>query len=195
MKLFDIIFFSGSEPSNSDPRRINDGEYHVEWHRKGIQFVRCPKGVIRKKGSTDAVAHVASGTIVPLEQFANNDYYDIVPDDGPVQRHFRIRYRDYEKWLEKNSIPNNVNMEVLLQIAEIYEHRWADHPTLEETKACMENLRQELPSGVDDDTRNSILEVWRRRMENCLIKDLLSYDDKVAAKAVAPFRRIVMQDS
>lgn len=194
MKLFDIIFYSGSEPGNNDPRRINDGDYQVEWHRKGIRFVRCPKGVIRKRGSSDDVAPVASGVFVPLEQFANNDYYDVVPNEGQVRCHFRIRYRDYEKWLEKNSIPNNVNLEVLLQIAEVYEQRWVENPTLEETQACMDSLRQELPVGVDDDARNSILEVWRRRMESCLIKDLLSYDDKVAAKAVAPFRRIVMQE-
>lgn len=194
MKLFDIIFFSGSEPSNSDPRRINDGEYHVEWHRQGIQFVRCPKGVIRTKNTNIDVAPVASGTFVPLEKFENNAYYNVVPDEGQVRCHFRIRYRDYEKWLENNNLPNNVNLEVLLQIAEIYEQRWADHPTLEESQSCMESLKRELPTGVEEDARNSILEVWNRRMESCLIKDLLSYDEKVAAKAVAPFRRIVMQE-
>ena len=50
------------------PRRINDGEYHIEWHRKGIEFKQCPEGNIHHPDGMIQDIHVMFGKLVRLQK-------------------------------------------------------------------------------------------------------------------------------
>ena len=72
-------------------------------------------------------------------------------------------------------------------MAECYEEKWNQKPSAQNAKENIEKLK-DLPYGIDDDFRELLLKTWRQRLEEQLIKDVFSDDEKTVIESIAYIR-------
>jgi DNA-binding transcriptional regulator GbsR (MarR family) len=81
----------------------------------------------------------------------------------------------------------NANKELLWYIAECFEEKWNQKPSAQNAKESIEKLK-DLPSGIDDSFRELLLKTWQQRLEEQLIKDVFSDDEKTVIESIAYIR-------
>lgn len=180
-EVFDIKIYHADDDRNPNrPRRIREGEYHIEWHRTGIQFKECPVGKIHSKSGIVGDVEVEPNKIVTWQKMmkpdSENEEFQYIQADGNILYVFRIIKRKPDDWLDWcTKVPDNFNEEVLWMIAQIYEDQ--SHSTTKEIRKINEDLNKKvlLPLGINDSLRSIILEVWQRRLEESLVRDLHNY--------------------
>lgn len=194
MPIYDFIIYKEPQPKHS-PRRITTEEYQIEWHRKGILFIKCPDGLMREEDKTNNSFTISSGTIIPWNQLVDKARYDITTLAGEKQFVIRVYNRkSYDALLNGfNEIINeeiNANKELLIYIAEHFENRWQKNPTTDEAKEILEILKG-LPKGVDDSFCELLLKTWQQRLEEQLLKDMQSDDDRDVMEAICALKDYV----
>lgn len=191
MPFFDFLIYKGTQPKHS-PRRIVTDEYQIEWHRKGIQFVNCPEGRLRYQENPEICFPISSGTIVSWNQLTDKARYDVTTNSEEKKYVIRMFNRtDVEAFLkgfkEVFNEEINANKELLWYIAECFEEKWNQKPSAQNAKESIEKLK-DLPSGIDDNFRELLLKTWQQRLEEQLIKDVFSDDEKTVIESIAYIR-------
>lgn len=191
MPFFDFLIYKGTQPKHS-PRRIVTDEYQIEWHRKGIHFVNCPKGWLRHQENPDICFPISSGKIVFWNQLTDKSRYDVTSLSGEKEYVIRMFNRnDVEVFLkgfkEVFNEEINANKEIMWYIAECYEEKWCQKPSAQNAKENIEKLK-DLPYGIDDNFRELLLKTWQQRLEEQLIKDVFSDDEKTVMESIAYIR-------
>lgn len=196
-KYYDCLIYKDKQIRGVlPPRRINVGEYQIEWHRKGIQFLRCPEGWLCHQENSNNRIPIASGIIVPWNVLPNETKYDITTLSGEKQYVIRIQFRgDFKLWLERCiKMDHNVNKEMLWYIAEYYESKWKLTTSSQEIKMIYGELKsfseklKDLNTKVDDGILDLLLKTWQQRLEEQLIKDVFSDDEKTVMESIAYIR-------
>lgn len=189
MLFFDFLIYKGTQPRLS-PRRIVTDEYQIEWHRKGIQFVKCPDGWLRHQENPDICFPISSGTIVLWDHLADEARYDVTTLSGEKQyviRRFNREEKKEEKLLkgfkEVFDGKKNANKELMWFTAEYYEEKWNQNPSSQNAKEIIDKLKV-LPSDIDDSFRELLLKTWQQRLEEQLILDLYSNDEKLVLESI-----------
>lgn len=187
MPFFDFLIYKGTQPKHS-PRRIVTDEYQIEWHRKGIQFVNCPEGRLRYQENPEICFPISSGTIVSWNQLTDKARYDVTTNSEEKKYVIRMFNRtDVEAFLkgfkEVFNEEINANKELLWYIAECFEEKWNQKPS---AKLAKENIRKlkDLPFGIDDIFSELLLKTWQQRLEEQLILDLYSNDEKLVMESI-----------
>lgn len=191
MPFFDFLIYKGTQPKHS-PRRIVTDEYQIEWHRKGIHFVNCPEGWLRHQENPDICFPISSGKIVFWNQLTDKSRYDVTSLSGEKEYVIRMFNRnDVEIFLkgfkEVFNEEINANKEIMWYIAECYEEKWSQKPSAQNAKENIEKLK-DLPYGIDDNFRELLLKTWQQRLEEQLIKDVFSDDEKTVMESIAYIR-------
>lgn len=199
-ELYDIKIYEWDDDNNSNsPRRINDGEYHIEWHRKGIKFKQCPEGNIHHSDGMIQKIYVMSGKLVLWDELMGTEYsnelFEYIPIAGTPRYKIRIKKRTVPKWIEWNKkVPNNINTEVMWQLAENEERKWSAQMPSNEIGSTLTELKSNLPPGIDDTVRDLILETWQQRLEQQVIKGLLSDDVNAVSELVPHFKKLIFRN-
>ncbi len=187
MPFFDFLIYKGAQPKHS-PRRIVTDEYQIEWHRKGIHFVNCPEGWLRQQENPDICFPISSGTIVLWNQLTDKTRYDVTTNSGEKQYVIRMFNRtDVEVFLKGfKEVFNegiNANKELMWYIAECYEEKWNQKASSQSAKEIIDKLK-DIPTGIDDSFRELLLKTWQQRLEEQLILDLYSDDEKLVLESI-----------
>jgi len=181
-EILDIKIYHADDDGNPNrPRRIQEGEYHIEWHRTGIQFIKCPAGRIHSKNGIVGDIDVDSSIIVTWQQLmkpnSENEQFQFIQANGDILYVFRVIKREQQDWLDWcTKVPDNFNTEVLKQIAQIYEDKPFAQLSIKEIVKNRDYLEHLLPYGIDDSFCEIIREAWKQRLEERLIQDLLYAD-------------------
>lgn len=190
MLFFDILIYKGVQPKRS-PRRIVTDEYHIEWHRKGIDFVKCPEGWLRHQDDPDICFQISSGKLILWNQLTHQARYDVTTLSGEKQYVIKMYNRNEDKddaflkgFKESFNGEINANKEIMWYIAECYEEKWNQKPSAQNAKENIEKLK-DLPSGIDDNFRELLLKTWEQRLQEQLIKDLSSQDESIVMESIA----------
>ena len=167
-----LIYVYGLDQPKESPRRIVFGEYQIEWHREGIQFVKCPEGSMCNRGNPNDVIPIKAGNIVPWSRLNDRDRYNVKPEGKDPVLVIRAFYRNtFEDWIRYcRSLPDNFNTEMMRYIARFYEDSFSKMLSSKDIENICQELQQCLPQGVDDATR--IVNTWKQRLEEKIVKDL-----------------------
>lgn len=198
---YDIkIYHSYDQDNRYSPRRINENGYHIEWQRAGILFLQCPDGKIHREDSGVEDIHVHSDMLIEWKKMMKPTdttikKFQIIDSNGTVHYVFRVIQRTFEEWLNWcNEVPGNYNLEVMFQIAEPYESKWNDETTFGEIIEICTKFGNDLPLGIDDIVRDLILETWQQRLEQRVIKGLLSDDVNAVSESVPHFKKLIFRN-
>lgn len=196
--IYDIKIYTSDDLLNTvRPRRINENGYHIEWHHEGILFVQCPNGKVQSVNGKIGDIDVESDMLVPWRNMMrdedDNELFNFRQTDGTILYSIRVILRDADAWLELcTTIPNNINAEVMRQMAQILEWKCTlQLPTIEINDIC-EKLQKYLPAGFDDMFRDTFLDTWMQRLEERLAQDMLSKNGDKVSVAVESFKYLVL---
>ena len=202
--IFDIKIYEwdkyGRNYTNR-PRRIDDGEYHIEWHRQGIEFKRCPDGIIHHTSDRIQDVHVMSGQLVSwgelTEPAGSNGLllFEFYPDANTPRYKILVIKRAPSEWIEWNTrVPDNINTEVMWQLAQIEEWKWKPQMPLNEIRNILIELQNSLPEGIDDSVRDLILNTWKQRWMERAAQSMLSSETGNQITAAVNSFKIIMND-
>lgn len=195
-KIIDIKIYQGTSMEDLRPRRINEGDCNIEWNRNGIEFKKCPNGIFCPKNVPESCFEIGNDTFVQWNKLIQNGEERIqyqLSIDGNVRYTILVIKRTIEEWLKWNSrVSNNINTEVMWQLAQIEEWKWSPKMAQKDIKDSFDNLQNNLPQGVDDNVRKLILDTWKRRYISRLSKDML-YPSEDVSPAVNAFKTLLYQ--
>lgn len=202
--IYDIKIYEWDKDSNrysNRPRRINDSayQYHIEWHREGIEFVQCPEGIIHHVDNRITDINVKSGIRVYWKELMrhedSNEFFEFKPNADTPRYKIRVIKRtssDWKDWCDK--IPDNINTEVMWQLAEIEERKWSAQMPLNEIGSTSIELKSSLHPAINDPVRDLILATWQQRLEQRVVKAVLSDNPQSASEAVPHFKELVSRE-
>ena len=196
-ELFDVVIYPYGQQTEYDPRRICFDDYQIEWHRQGLQFVHCPKGMVHNQNNLCEDFSIASGDIIPWSQLINRERYDIVPNEGKTLYSFRAFWRTLVDWERCCEIPNNINAEVMWQLAQIEEWKWSPQMSQRDIKDTLYRLKDCMPMDISDEcdrVRDIVLNTWQKRWTERLSHDIMSPNQDVQSQisaAISSFKRLI----
>ena len=192
--VYDILIYDPKEKQPpASPRRIVFDEYQIEWHREGIQFVKCPEGSMCNRGNPNDVIPIKAGDIVPWSRLNDRERYDIKPENGEPVLVIRAFYRkDFKDWIQYCWVlPDNFNTEMMWYIARCFEDSFSKKLSIKNIENICQELQQSLSQGVDDTTRDLIVNTWERRLEEKIVKDL--FNEATIGDAKAHFKNLLLK--
>ena len=202
--IYDIKIYEWGKNSSrysSRPRRINDGEYHIEWHRRGIEFRQCPEGNLHHHDGKIQAIHVKSGKLVPWDELigteSSKELFEFIPIVDTPRYEIRVIKKTVLEWIKWNNnkeVPNNINTEVMWQIAQIEEWKWSPQMPLNEIRSTMIKLQNSLPKGIDDHVRDLILNTWKQRWVERAAQSMLSSETENQVSTAVNSFKIIMND-
>ncbi len=199
IKIYDWDKFDSNHSER--PRRIDDGEYHIEWHRQGIEFKQCPDGIIRHNSGKIQDVLVKSGQLVSWGELMRNEdkkeLFNFIPSDPANSPRYKILVlkRSLSVWIEWNTrVPDNINTEVMWQLAQIEERKWMPQMSLNEIRNILIEFQNSLPEGIDDDVRDLILNTWKQRWMERAAQSMLSSETGNQVTAAVNSFKIIMND-
>lgn len=200
--IYDIKIYEWGKDSyryTMRPRRINDGEYHIEWHRKGVEFKQCPEGNIHHPDGKIQDIRVMSGKLVLWDELMgiehSNELFEFIPVTDTPRYEIRVIKNTILDWIEWiTAVSNNINTEVMWQLAQIEEWKWSVQKPLNEIRNTVIELQNCLPKGIDDNIRDFILNTWKQRWVECAAQSMLSSETENQVLTAVNSFKIIMND-
>ena len=121
--------------------------------------------------------------------------FEFYPDANTPRYKILVIKRAPSEWIEWNTrVPDNINTEVMWQLAQIEEWKWKPQMPLNEIRNILIELQNSLPEGIDDSVRDLILNTWKQRWMERAAQSMLSSETGNQITAAVNSFKIIMND-
>lgn len=147
---------------NNYTRVFDDGKtLRLEWSPSGLKVCRntCKATLVLKDVEP---IRLPEGSVIEWNQFVRGKRYSLL-QDGQKNCELRVFDHDSKAWLD--STADGTTPDIMRQTALALEEVYGKSISVEELNRCLEIAKTALPTGVDDELKQRIIDRWVLRQK------------------------------